>query len=112
MIHADERGSGKTSGQPDIMSHREIADYKELIEWAGARSWSNGRVGLMGITQWRVAALKPKGLAAIMPWEGAFDRYRDICLARRNPVELLHPQLVPASGFANAHSNTDSPPVT
>jgi putative CocE/NonD family hydrolase len=83
MIHADARGSGKTPGQLDVMSPREIADYKELIEWAADQSWSNGRVGLMGIsyyaiTQWRVAALKPRGLAAIMPWEGAFDHYRDI----------------------------------
>lgn len=30
-------------------------------------------------SQWRVAARKPKGLAAIVPWEGMSDYYRDRC---------------------------------
>lgn len=30
-------------------------------------------------SQWRVAARKPKGLAAIIPWEGMSDYYRDRC---------------------------------
>jgi predicted acyl esterase len=30
-------------------------------------------------SQWRVAARKPKGLAAIIPWEGMTDYYRDRC---------------------------------
>jgi predicted acyl esterase len=113
VIHADARGSGKTSGQLDIMSPREIADYKELIEWAGAQSWSNGRVGLMGIsyyaiTQWRVAALKPKGLAAIMPWEGAFDHYRDIASHGGIPSSFFIRHWYRRQVFANAHSNTES----
>ena len=39
-------------------------------------------MGLLGIsyyagTQWRVAARQPKGLSAIIPWEGISDYYRD-----------------------------------
>lgn len=30
-------------------------------------------------SQWRVAARRPKGLAAIIPWEGMSDYYRDRC---------------------------------
>ncbi len=30
-------------------------------------------------SQWRVAARQPKGLAAIIPWEGMSDYYRDRC---------------------------------
>jgi predicted acyl esterase len=30
-------------------------------------------------SQWRVAARRPKGLAAIVPWEGMSDYYRDRC---------------------------------
>ncbi|MFC4954411.1 CocE/NonD family hydrolase [Acinetobacter puyangensis] len=83
VIHADSRGSGKTSGYLDPLGSRETQDYKELIEWASTQNWSNGKVGLLGISyyainQWQVAALKPKGLAAIIPWEGAVDAYRDI----------------------------------
>lgn len=29
--------------------------------------------------EWRVAARKPKGLTAIVPWEGMSDYYRDRC---------------------------------
>ncbi len=47
------------------------------------QSWSNGKVGLNGISyyaenQWQCAALQPKHLAAICLWEGAADFYRDM----------------------------------
>lgn len=82
VIHADSRGSGKTAGYLDPLSPRETQDYKELIEWAAAQPWSNGKVGLLGISyhainQWQVAALQPRGLAAIIPWEGSSDAYRE-----------------------------------
>jgi predicted acyl esterase len=82
VIQVDSRGSGKTAGYLEPRSAREIQDYYEAIEWAGVQAWSNGRVGLIGIsyyafTQWAVAALQPPHLAAIVPWEGFFDYYRD-----------------------------------
>ncbi len=82
VIHVDARGSGKSPGYLDPMSPREIQDYCSSIEWAGTQAWSNGKVGLIGIsyyaaTQWRVAALRPAHLAAIIPWEGRSDHYRD-----------------------------------
>jgi hypothetical protein len=48
-----------------------------------AQPWANGRVGLNGvsyqaISQWRVAALRPKSLVAICPWEGWSDIYHDV----------------------------------
>ena len=51
-------------------------------EWAAAQSYCNGRVAVMGISYfamnaWRVAAEQPPHLAAIVPWEGAVDTYRD-----------------------------------
>src|SRR3546814_1326572 len=63
-------------------SPREAQDHYELIEWAGTQPWSNGKVGLSGISylatnQWLVAALQPPHLAAICPWEGWWDHYRD-----------------------------------
>ena len=82
VIHVDSRGSGKSPGFLDPMSAREIEDYVASIAWAGTQTWSNGKVGLIGIsyyaaTQWRVAALRPPYLAAIVPWEGRSDHYRD-----------------------------------
>lgn len=82
VIQIDSRGSGKSPGFLDPYSPREIQDYYDAIEWAAAQPWSNGRVGLIGISyyaiaQWLVAALRPAHLAAIVPWEGACDHYRD-----------------------------------
>ena len=53
-----------------------------MIEWAGVQPWSNGKVGMLGVSylaikQWQVAALQPPHLAAMIPWEGMFDHYRD-----------------------------------
>ena len=54
-----------------------------MIEWAGVQPWSNGNVGLSGVSyfamsQWYVAALNPPHLKAIMPAEGLTDMYRDV----------------------------------
>lgn len=82
VVQVDSRGSGKSPGFLDPYSPREIQDYYDAIEWAAAQPWSNAKVGLIGIsyyaiTQWLVAALRPPHLAAIVPWEGACDHYRD-----------------------------------
>lgn len=81
-VRVDSRGAGRSPGVLDIFSPRETEDYRACIEWAGTRPWSNGKVGLLGISyyavnQWQVAALRPPHLAAICPWEGASDLYRE-----------------------------------
>lgn len=83
VIHADVRGAGASPGMLDPFSRRETEDYATLITWAARQPWSTGKVGLLGtsfqaINQYQVAALQPEGLAAILPWEGAFDQYREI----------------------------------
>ena len=82
LVRIDSRGSGKSPGLTDPWSASESRDYYDGIEWAGRQSWSNGRVGLNGISyfamvQWLVANLKPPSLKAMIPWEGAADMYRD-----------------------------------
>ena len=81
-IRVDTRGSGKSPGQFDPWSRQEALDFHDCIEWAAKQRWSNGRVGLSGISyfamnQWLVASLRPPSLKAIIPWEGAADMYRD-----------------------------------
>jgi predicted acyl esterase len=82
VIRVDARGTGKSPGQPNLLSMREAEDFSQAIEWAGTRPYSNGKVAVMGISYfamnaWRVASLRPPRLAAIVPWEGALDLYRD-----------------------------------
>ncbi|KAI6856755.1 alpha/beta-hydrolase [Hortaea werneckii] len=84
IVRADERGCGQSPGLLDTMSKGTSEAFFEVIEWAADQPWSSGKVGLLGIsyyagTQWRVAARQPKGLAAMIPWEGMSDYYRDRC---------------------------------
>jgi hypothetical protein len=82
VIRVDSRGAGCSPGFLDPNCPREIEDLYQCIEWAGTQPWSNGKVGMLGISyyasnQWRVAGKHPPHLAAIVPWEGQNDRYRD-----------------------------------
>jgi uncharacterized protein len=82
LVRVDSRGAGNSPGVIDPLSAREARDLYDCVEWAGVQDWSNGRVGLSGISyyamnQWQVAALQPPHLAAVCPWEGAADWYRD-----------------------------------
>jgi predicted acyl esterase len=82
VVRVDSRGAGWSPGFMDPNSPREIDDLYQCIEWAGTQPWSNGRVGMLGISyyasnQWRVAGQHPPHLTAIIPWEGQNDRYRD-----------------------------------
>ncbi|KAL4971274.1 Alpha/Beta hydrolase protein [Aspergillus desertorum] len=80
VVRADERGAGQSPGELDTMSCGTSETFFDVVEWCAEQEWSSGKVGLLGIsyyagTQWRVAARKPKGLAAIIPWEGMSDYY-------------------------------------
>ncbi|OJJ17121.1 hypothetical protein BKI52_30890 [marine bacterium AO1-C] len=83
VIAADSRGAGKSDGHLNLLEDKEAEDFYDLIEWAGVQSWSSGKVGLngmsyFGISQWKVAALNPPHLKAIICWEGFTDAYRDV----------------------------------
>jgi predicted acyl esterase len=82
-VRVDSRGAGCSPGFIDHFSPRETKDFYDSIEWAGVQPWSNGKVGLNGISyyginQWHVASLQPPHLAAMCIWEGAADWYRDM----------------------------------
>jgi predicted acyl esterase len=82
-VRVDSRGAGRSPGYIDHFSPRETKDFYDCIEWAAVQPWSNGKVGLNGISyyginQWHVASLQPPHLAAICVWEGAADWYRDM----------------------------------
>jgi predicted acyl esterase len=114
VIAVDSRGAGKSPGRLDPNSPAEFRDFYDAIEWAAAQPWSSGKVGLLGISyyaagQWFVAAMRPPHLAAMLPWQGTYDFYRD--RTRQDGIF--------ASGFLkrwwarsvlrNQHGNAESP---
>lgn len=83
VINLDTRGGGHSDGRGDLLSDQEADDIAEVIAWAAVQPWSNGRVGMLGVSylalsQYKVAALNPPALKAICPWEGFTDAYRDV----------------------------------
>jgi len=85
VINIDKRGFGISpkSKEPQVyFGQEEIEDIYDAIEWAGIQPWSNGNVGLLGVSylamnQFKVAAMNPPHLKAIIPWEGVSDLYKD-----------------------------------
>ena len=93
VIVADKRGNWYSEGRATFLSPDEAEDFYDLIEWAGTQNWSNGKVGLTGVSylaqlQWRVAELDPPHLAAMNPWEGWADTYREV--ARHGGIPDTH----------------------
>jgi hypothetical protein len=84
LVRVDSRGAGRSPGYLEVWSAREAQDIAACVDWAGTQAWSNGKVGLHGISyysmnQWQAAPLRPKHLAAICSWEGSSDYYRELC---------------------------------
>ena len=78
----DPRGAWLSGGDFHHNGIQEAEDCADAIEWLGGRSWSNGRVGMTGVSylaaiQYLVAPLRPGPLAALNPWEGFSDWYRE-----------------------------------
>ncbi len=122
VLHFDTRGAWKSEGRMGLFSQKDREDFHDVIEWTAAQTWCTGKVGACGvsylaISQWFGASLAPPHLAAIIPWEGLSDVYRDCmyhggipqtgfglfyfaCLARAwngrrpavNPLKLLRPR--------------------
>ncbi len=83
IINADIPGTWNSKGRATYLSPEEAEAFYDLIELAGTQAWSNGKVGITGVSyltssQWRVAELNPPHLAAINPWEGWTDTYREV----------------------------------
>jgi uncharacterized protein len=82
-IRVDMRGNGDSEGlMEDEYTKQEQDDALEVIAWIARQTWSNGKVGMMGIS-WggfnalQVAARKPPALKAIVTICSTDDRYED-----------------------------------
>ncbi len=82
VVNLDLRGWGRSEGVGELLSEQEGRDIAEVIAWIADQPWSTGRVAMSGVSylalsQWNAAAQRPPALAAIVPWEGFTDLYRD-----------------------------------
>jgi hypothetical protein len=82
VAFADPRGAWLSEGEFHHNGIIEAEDCRDTIEWLADQSWSNGKIGMTGVSylaciQYLVAPLKPPALAAINPWEGFSDWYRE-----------------------------------
>ncbi|MGC1271428.1 MAG: CocE/NonD family hydrolase [Croceibacterium sp.] len=82
VVFADPRGAWLSEGDLRHNGLGEGEDCYDCIEWLAALPWTNGKVGMTGVSylaaiQYLVAALRPPHLAALNPWEGFLDWYRD-----------------------------------
>ncbi|MEV0248396.1 CocE/NonD family hydrolase [Nocardia sp. NPDC050712] len=99
LLFADPRGTWGSEGDATFFSRQEAQDGHDLVEWAGTQPWSNGKVGMSGvsylaITQYSVAATRPPHLAAINPFDGILDQYREAVFHGGIPETQFSPHLL------------------
>jgi putative CocE/NonD family hydrolase len=77
VVIADLRGTGRSQGCLDTLGPNDAKDAKSIVEWAATQPWSNGRVGMTGMSYPAMAATLaatqvPQGLVTVVPIGGAF----------------------------------------
>ncbi|KAK4936720.1 hypothetical protein LTR10_022444 [Elasticomyces elasticus] len=82
IVNVDLRGSWDSEGIVPWQGEQDGKDGYDAIEYLAQLPWCTGKVATAGnswlaMCQWFIAAQQPPHLAAIAPWEGAADFYRD-----------------------------------
>lgn len=83
QVFVDVRGTGRSHGAWDPFSEREQADYTQVMDWIIQQPWSNGVLGLHGISATATTALLAANKAhpavkAVFPIVPHGDVYRDL----------------------------------
>lgn len=77
---ADARGTRESGGCMDVAGPKEVQAGARVVETLADQDWSNGKVGMFGVsyparTQLGIAPLDPEGLETIVPVAGISDYY-------------------------------------
>ena len=104
VCHPDGRGIVDSEGDSVLWDRQDGRDAYDIIEWLAEQEWCSGKVGMSGTsylaaTQWFAAAEQPPHLAAINPWEGVSDVYRDLVIRGGMPDTGFARQLQEGSFF-------------
>lgn len=108
IVQVDARGAFHSEGQLAYFSSQEGRDGYDTVEQIANMDWCSGKIGFAGnswlaLSQWRIAEQCPPHLAAIAPWEGLTDPYRDI-FARGGIPDLGFPELVLQRLYGNGEA--------
>jgi predicted acyl esterase len=106
ICNPDVRGVVDSEGDSVLWDRQEGRDASDVIEWLAEQEWCTGKVGMSGtsylaVSQWFTAAEQPPHLAAINPWEGVSDVYRDLVMRGGMPDTGFARQLQEGSFFGN-----------
>jgi hypothetical protein len=96
IVHVDVRGTWGSEGIANYWGRGEGRDGYDFVEWLAAQRWCSGKVGMAGVSylaiaQWQIAATRPPHLAAICPWEGLSDMYREFAFHGGIPETAFSP---------------------
>lgn len=113
IVNPDKRGAYMSEGNLFYWGHEDALDGCDVIDWIASQKWSNGKVGMTGnswltVSQWFIAAERPEHLAAIAPWEGFCDHYRESGTRGGIPAPEF-PEMI-AETFASAHGMLEDQP--
>ncbi len=106
ICNPDIRGVVDSEGDSVLWDRQEGRDCHDLIEWLAEQDWCTGKIGMSGtsylaVSQWFTAAEQPAHLAAINPWEGVSDVYRDLVMRGGMPDTGFAHMLQDGSFFGN-----------
>jgi hypothetical protein len=109
-VVAQARGTAKSEGHYG----EEDSDHYDVIDWITRQPWSDGKVGMVGISgyageQWRAAAQGHPALKAIFPYDacsayGGMFGFRDF-----TPGGVLHTFPYLLDVFSTVHESRDCP---
>lgn len=113
IVNVDKRGAYMSEGNLLYWGHEDALDGCDVIEWIASRDWCTGKVGMSGnswltVSQWFIAAERPEHLAAIAPWEGFCDHYRESGTRGGIPTPEF-PEMI-AETFSSAHGMLEDQP--
>lgn len=83
VVLAHVRGTGNSEGCMDMMGPLEQQDAHDLVEWIAAQEWSDGKVGMHGVsyvgtTPHMAAIHAPEHLETIVTIAGVTNQWRNV----------------------------------
>lgn len=116
-VSVDVRGTGNSQGSWQSFGETEQSDYGHVVDWVTQQPWSNGNIGVygisyLGITSVLTAAQQKLAIKAAFPIVPIGDGYRDITFNGGNVNPVFMPiwlGLVTALGSLNTATFQSNP---